>query len=299
MALIIFLRVVLSVTANALQKRLLLARAGVGHTWVLTYSIMLLPALLWALPFPQTPAFWRDVAIGGALDALGNLAMVAALRTTDISVFGPLNAIRPILALIFGWIFLAETPTPLGLIGIAITVGGGVILFTGNTGHHPSIQSPHLEEKPRALTSHAWPAILLRTLGLALGVAGAVFLKRAALVSTAESTVAAWIASGLVCLITFGAMAPALSSEADTSHLDALRVHWKWLLLHSAVFLSMQWLTIRIFQATLLAYSFVFFQLGMVLQVFVGRIFFREPSFLRRLIAALVMAAGSILILLE
>jgi len=59
----------------------------------------------------------------------------------------------------------------------------------------------------------------------------------------------------------------------------------------------MQWLTIRIFQMTLLAYSFVFFQLGMVLQVFVGRIFFNEPSFARRLTASIVMAGGSILIL--
>jgi hypothetical protein len=35
----------------------------------------------------------------------------------------------------------------------------------------------------------------------------------------------------------------------------------------------------------------------MVLQVFAGRIFFNEPSFFRRLIAAIIMAGGSALIL--
>jgi hypothetical protein len=41
----------------------------------------------------------------------------------------------------------------------------------------------------------------------------------------------------------------------------------------------------------------VFFQLGMVLQVFVGRMFFSEGDFGRRLIAAMIMALGSVLIL--
>jgi uncharacterized membrane protein len=286
MGFFIFLRVVLSVSANAVQKRLLLNRAGVGHTWVLTYSIMLLPAMFLALPLPREIAFWRDVATGGVLDALGNLAMVAALRSTDISIFGPLNALRPILALMFGWAFLHENPTATGLAGIAVTVLGGVILFSGNS------ESP--SETRTGMTAQVWKPVLLRTLGLALGVVGAVFLKRAASVSTAEGTVAGWILCGLICLVIFGVFS---QSKEECSHLAALKLHGKWLAIHSTIFLSMQWLTIRIFQETLLAYSFVFFQLGMLLQVFVGRILFQEKSFARRLIAATVMAAGSILIL--
>jgi uncharacterized membrane protein YiaA len=85
--------------------------------------------------------------------------------------------------------------------------------------------------------------------------------------------------------------------EAVATLPGALRNHWQWLLAHSAIFLTMQLLTIKIFQATLLAYSFVFFQLGMVLQVFVGRFFFNEGSFFRRLAAAAIMALGSVLIL--
>src|SRR5437016_12483893 len=48
-------------------------------------------------------------------------------------------------------------------------------------------------------------------------------------------------------------------------------VNREWLLIHAVTFGIMQWMTIRIFQATLLSYAFVFFQLGMVLQVIAGR----------------------------
>lgn len=281
---IITLRVVLSVSANAVQKRLLLDRAGVNHTWILTYCLMLAPATLlaFARPSPAGGDFWINIVIGGGLDAVGNLAMVAALRGTDLSIFGPLNAIRPILALLFGWFFLAEAPTGVGLLGVATTVLGGVILFSG--AEHTSL--PSFKSVSRMLA--------LRILGLSLGVAGAVFLKRAAMVSSAQNTVAAWIFCGLVVLLAFASIR---HREALATLRPALGTHWRWLFVHSAIFLTMQLLTIRIFQETLLAYSFVFFQLGMVLQVFVGRFFFNEGSFLRRLIAALIMALGSALIL--
>ena len=281
---IIFARVVLSVSANAVQKRLLLDRAGVNHTWILTYLVMLGPALLLtaARPSPVGSDFWINVMIGGGLDAIGNLAMVAALRGTDLSIFGPLNAIRPILALLFGWFFLAEAPTAIGLLGVSTTVFGGVILFSGDT-------------KSSGTSFRAvWKMLVLRVLGLSLGVAGAVFLKRAATVSSAENTVAAWIFCGLMVLIAFGALR---HRDALTTLKPAFGAHWRWLVVHSAIFLVMQLLTIWIFQKTLLAYSFVFFQLGMVLQVLVGRVFFSEPAFARRLTAAVIMALGSALIL--
>jgi drug/metabolite transporter (DMT)-like permease len=284
MGLLIILRVVLSVSASAIQKRLLLNRAGINATWILTYGCMLLPAaILASARWSDVDArFWRDILIGGGLDAFGNLAMVAALRGTDLSIFGPLNAIRPIVALLFGWFFLAENPTPIGLLGIGITVAGGVLLFTGS------------EREEKHHFAAIWKSLVLRILGLSLGVAGAVFLKRAATVATAEVTVAAWIVCGLIVLLGFAVVR---DSAALQNLRPAVSIHWKWLLIHSAVFLTMQVLTIYIFQKTLLAYSFVFFQLGMVLQVFVGRFFFREGAFVRRLIASIIMALGSILIL--
>lgn len=284
MLFIILLRVILSVSASAIQKRLLLDGARVNQTWVLTYSLMLGPAAIATAfrPSELSTAFWRDILIGGGLDAIGNLAMVAALRGTDLSIFGPLNALRPIIALGAGWLFLRESPTSAGLAGIGLVFLGALVLFGGKR-----------ETAQPMSRRELWKMLALRTAGLSLGTIGAVFLKRAALVSSPEQTVAAWIFCGLIVLLGYALLR---SPENIASLKTSLGRHGKWLAIHAAVFVTMQWLTIVIFRATLLAYAFVFFQLALVLQVVVGRVFFGEPAFQRRMTGAIIMSVGSALV---
>ena len=282
MFVIVLARVFLSVSANTVQKRLVLQGASIRSIWLLTYAFMLVPTCLLALLCTDavTGAFWWNIGLGGILDAIGNLTMVAALRATDLSVFGPLNALRPVLALLFGWLFLSETPTATGGLGLAVTVAGTFFLL--RTGNEPSIRQA------------GWRRILaLRVLGLSLSTAGAVFLKRAAFLSSVEMTLAGWTACGLICLLlTFS-----LQKENVIRQLPAAFAHHRnWLLLHAGCFLVMQWLTICIFQRALLAYSFAFFQLGMILQVVAGRFVFREPSFRWRMAGCAAMGLGSLLI---
>ncbi len=294
-------RAVSGVAANALQKRLLHAGLPVRRLWLATHAWMLLPAAALALsqPVPQSPAFWRDAAVAGVLDALGNLAMVAALRSTDLSVFGPLNALRPLLALAFAWVFLGEHPTPIGLAGVGITVIGAAWLLGDKT---PNAARP----EPRRMVS----IVGLRMAGLALSSAGAVFLKRAADSGGVGWTVGLWVATGGVLLAAVGPVGRALSGRTSEGHrrLRESRASpsappqprspgHAGIAFHAGLFLAMQWATVVVFRGTLLAYSFVFFQLGMVLQVVVGRVVFGEPAFGRRLAAGLVMAAGAGLVL--
>lgn len=240
-----------------------------------TYAIMLpfsfaAAVIAWSAP---PSSFWLDSLLGGTLDALGNLAMLAALRATDLSVFGPLNAIRPILALLFGWMFLNESPTGPGMFGILITAVGTVIVLK--------------EDGPakKSLKAIAW-----RLLGFALSTTASVFLKRASLAVSAEMTLAGWIFCGSICLLIYGlARKESLFPSEERACLIS----------HAAAFLVMQWLTIKIFQATLLSYAFVFFQLGMILQVIAGKYFFDEPHFARRMLGCVVMGAGAALILLR
>jgi drug/metabolite transporter (DMT)-like permease len=222
-------------------------------------------------------SFWMDSFLGGVLDALGNLAMIAALRAADLSVFGPLNAIRPILALIFGWLFLKETPNAAGAIGILITVGGACFVLKE-------------DRSPGDKRSSTWAVLGFRSLGFALATVASVFLKRAASKVSVEMTLMGWFACGLICLFVYGQVRrePMLA----TSNRD-------WLIIHAITFGVMQWMTIRIFQATLLSYAFVYFQLGMILQVLAGRFFFREPHFGRRLFGCVVMSIGAAIILMH
>jgi hypothetical protein len=187
-----------------------------------------------------------------------------------------------LIALIFGWFYFGEHPTPAGYLGIFLTVAGTAALMT-------------TEKRPETSSrADLWKALLLRMLGLALGVFAAVYLKRAAAIGSTGATVAGWTGSGLGCLLLLSlAFWPA---EIRTG-MKVLAHHRTLLTLHALVFVSMQWTTIVIFKATLLAYAFVFFQLAMVLQVIIGRVYFREAQFRARFVASLVITLGSILIL--
>jgi drug/metabolite transporter (DMT)-like permease len=275
---LITLRVLLSVSASAMQKRLVNLGAPLLGIWTATYGLMFPLALLASLAMWVRPpgSFWVDSLLGGVLDALGNLAMLAALRAADLSVFGPLNAIRPILALIFGWLFLRETPNAAGAIGILITVGGACFVLKE-------------DRTPGAKRSSAWAVLGFRLLGFALATVASVFLKRAASGVSVEMTLMGWFACGLICLFVYGKIRR--EPMIAVSNRD-------WLIVHAITFGVMQWMTIRIFQETLLAYAFVYFQLGMILQVLAGRFFFREPHFGRRLFGCIVMIIGAVIILL-
>ena len=297
MVLLVLARVLLSVSANAVQKRLVFHGALASRIWLLTYLLMLAPACLLAAfnSGLRSGSFWGDILLGGFIDALGNLAMLAALRLTDLSVFGPLNAFRPILALFFGWLFLHETPSALGALGVGITVAGAVLLLVGRTvpvSHAEVGRTVPVSRFAPLQRAHVARVLTWRLLGLGLATFGAVFLKRAAGVASAEMTLAGWIICGLVCL----AVAYLIRPPHKPSLAISFHEHRGWYLWHAALFLGMQWMTIRIFQETLLAYSFVFFQLGMILQVIMGRVVFREPAFRRRLAGCVVMALGSALI---
>src|SRR6185295_10015779 len=177
------------------------------------FPIALAAALItWTKP---PTSFWIDSLLGGVLDALGNLAMIAALRAADLSVFGPLNAIRPILALIFGWLFLKETPNAAGAVGILITVGGACFVLKE-------------DRTPGATRSSVWAVLGFRLLGFALATVASVFLKRAASTVSVEMTLVGWFFCGLICLIVYGKVRN--ENLVPTGERE-------WLFMHAVIFL--------------------------------------------------------------
>lgn len=275
-----------SVWASTLQKRMLSGGIGSGRLWLATYGYLVIPAALVFAVFtaPTTSDFWRNALLAAAFDAAGNLAMAAALRVTDLSIFGPLNAFRPALAWIAGWVLLHETPTGGGLAGVGIlTAGAFWLLMPSGTDRAP-------EQLRGRLVSIGW-----RILGLGLSTIGAVFLKRAAQSGSPELTLGVWVAAGWLSLLGAFALTPGLRTSLWNPAASGDR---GILVLHAAVFFAMQWMTLKVFQRTLLTYSFAFFQLGMVIQVLLGRWLFGEPQLARRLIACLIMSLGALLVLL-
>jgi drug/metabolite transporter (DMT)-like permease len=273
-------RVLFSAAASTVQKKLTFGGVRVSRLWALTYAFIALPALVGFVIVwknPVGPGFWFNAVVAGILDALGNLAMVAALRSTHLSIFGPLNGFRPVLALLFGWVLLGEKPSALGTAGVVVTVVGVVLLLR--------------DENPEGRwTAAVWRMLALRTAGLALSTFGAAFLKRATLASSPAHTIGVWILCGLPVFWLFSLRKSSQPSESPPT------LGLSWIFAHAAFFFGMQWLTLLVFRSTLLAYSFAFFQLGMILQVFAGHWFFKEPHFGRRLLCCAVIGVGALLI---
>lgn len=278
-------RVVLSVTSSGLQKGQLNAGAGTVAFWRGTYGWMLPAGIVTALVDSRADAwvssgFWINALLAGTIDAAGNRAMLSALRRTDLSVFGPLTALRPVLAMLFGWAFLSEHPSGLGAAGVAVT-GVGAVLLMAREGS--SIPGGGIDLR----------SLALRVGGIALSTFASVFLKRAAVAGTPGMTLGVWIVAGTVALGVGQMVRP---GSPATPRPDLPSRPNPLIAVHAATFFVMQWLTIVVFQHSLLAYSFAFFQAAIVLQVIVGRVVFGEPAFGRRLAGCAVMGAGAALI---
>jgi len=61
---------------------------------------------------------------------------------------------------------------------------------------------------------------------------------------------------------------------------------------------AMQYLTLLLLSTMMVAYALALFQLGIVIQVFVGYKVFNEKHIARKLLAASVMMIGSMLVLM-
>ncbi len=287
MLLLLLGRVVLSVSASGLQKRLTQLHVPGPVVWAGTHAWMLPLALVAVVASPSLscgPGFWRDAALAGVIDALGNLATVSVLRTTDLSVFGPLNGFRPVLALGFAALFLGEQVSPLGGAGVAVTVAGAMFLLRDNP------------DGDARWTPAVWRTLGWRLTGLSLSVLASVFLKRAALAGPVSLTLAMWIGCGLPVLA-LAAWRARSASSVGTSEPPPVAARGL-LPLHATIFFVMLWASVEIFRTTLLAYSFAFFQLGMVLQVLLGALWFGEPRLGPRLACCGLMGIGTLLITL-
>ncbi|MFM7102615.1 MAG: hypothetical protein ACKO3N_15760 [Verrucomicrobiota bacterium] len=285
-------RLLLSVAASAWQKRLLRGAVDVGTLWGTAYLGLAGPAVvLLAAGWPGGVggSFWVAAAAAGGMDALGNRASGMALARSDLSVHGPLNALRPALAAFLGALLLGEYPGWLGGAGIVVTVGGTAWLW-----------SPARPGPPGAA---GW-VMGWRVAGLGLSVGAAALLKQAVTGGGVAATLAVWVLAGwgaLGVLWVLGMMAGWSSRGRSTLFRERRsgRGWWAELAGHGAVLGAMQAATLAVLGAVPLASAFVFFQLAMVLQVLVGRMLFGERETARRLVACGVLCAGAAMVVAD
>ena len=289
-ALVVAARIIANPVSNVFQKRLASQAADPLFVIGATHGLLTIPCLLlvpWTTVAGAT--FWANITIAAGLAVSGNVLLVYALRSGDLSMLGPINAYKAFVSLVLGIFLLGEVPTLPGLAGMVLILAGSVIVFA--TGAAEKGRSGHGARRMPRWTRD--PGVRFRFAALALSATEAVFLKRALLVSSPLTAFVFWSVLGLP----IAAVAIAVLLRAGVAQQRALlRRQWRtylWLALTTGI---MQLATLFTFGRLQVGPSLALFQLSALISVFLGYRYFQEQHIRRRLLGAAVMVAGAAMI---
>ena len=228
-------------------------------------------------------AFWVNSVAAAVLAVAGYLFLWYALRSTDLSVLGPINAYKAVLGLALAVVLLGEVPTVFGLMGVALIVAGSYFVVDRVPGQaHRSAFRQFTRE----------PGVQLRFAALICSATESIFLKRALILS---SSITAFLVWTLLCFAI--ALTGAVLLRADVgAEVTRVRGDWRAYLGLAVTTGLMQVTTLVTFAALQVGYSLALFQLSTLVTVYLGHRYFAEGNIRRRLIGSLIMVTGAVLI---
>lgn len=278
------IRVLSNPAANVFQKKLT-KRQHPLFINTLSYFILALVSLvllrgqdLSALPRD----YWTFSILGGIAGALGNGFIIRALETGDLSVLGPINAWKSIVGIFIAFLLIGELPNAWGFAGIALIIAGSyVVLDTGTERFHWGVFKQ--------------PAIRYRLLALLLTGTQAVFDKRIIQASDQRMAFVSWCVFGALFSALFMAFRK-VQVKDEISKIDGGTI-LKYVGLASCVGI-MTLSTNYCFAHMPVGEALALFQLSILISVFFGWHFFQEKDLWKKLLGALIMIGGSLLIIL-
>jgi len=286
-ALFVAARIIANPVSNVFQKQLAHRSANpvfiIGATHALL-TLATLPLLFGPVKLALGAEFWSNMALCALLAVAGNVLLVQALKSTDLSVLGPLNAYKAVISLVLGVFLIGETPTAMGLAGVLLILAGSYLVVDREP------DQPHHNAFVQFFRQRG---IQLRFAALGLSATEAVFLKKALLLASPLTTFVWWSILGLPIAAT--AILLLLRKEAG-KEIILLQHHWRsylWLAITTGL---MQLTTLLTFGQLQVGYSLALFQLSTLISVFLGYRYFQEGNIGQRLLGALVMVAGAALI---
>ncbi len=249
----------------------------------LFFVILSIPVFIYLKPFDLPGEFWLYISLLGVFDIFGNMFLVKSLSTIDLSVFGPLNSYKPIFAIIFSIILLGEIPTFWGSLGVFVIIGGSYFLNYKESGETYSVKSFFKNR-----------GIIFRFLAIGLTAIAAVFSKKAILLSSPLITLMYWSVIGWPVSVML-VMKLKLNWKSELEKIKKHKGYFGFLFLS---FLALQFFTLLAFEKFFVGYSLALFQLSSLISVLFGVLFFKERNIKYRLLGALIMVIGVILIAL-
>jgi drug/metabolite transporter (DMT)-like permease len=286
--LLILARIGASSWMNVLQKQLAARQIDplliVTATFVFL-AFLVLPFLAFYPMWGLSAAFWINMFWVALLDAPGNFFLVKAIKLSELSVLGPLNSYKPVVALVVGILLLGEVPTGPGLAGVVIIVAGSFLLTPVTNQKVSRANLSWFKEK----------GTLYRLLSMVMTACSSIFLKAASQEASPMHTFVAWAIIGvpvsLACLKLFTPVRARELGKEMIKHFIA----FLWL---GALFLVLQILTLQLFSIMKVAYALALFQLNSLTNVFLGWKIFREKNILPRAIGSVIMIAGAAILIL-
>jgi drug/metabolite transporter (DMT)-like permease len=284
----IFGRLIFSLGSNIYQKKL--SQQGLHPFFIVaaTYfalSLIAAPLLVVIKISQLSNAFWLNALLASLFDVGGWMFLVMSLSRTELSVFGPLNAYKVVASMLLAIVFLNEIPSLQGLIGVFVIIAGSYFLTPTTTGLQTNRIVNLLKDK----------GVQARFLSIFLFAIGTIFLKKSVILGGALAAMVFWSLIGFVLALLSNQL---FLTGSLKNNLQASKKHLHTLFVIGAMVFIMQYFTLLLLASMMVAYALALFQLGMVLQVFAGYKVFNEKHITRKLLACLVMMAGSVLVLM-
>ena len=213
---------------------------------------------------------------------IGNIFLVMALESIDLSLFGPINSFKPVVSLIFAVLFLKEYPTLLGIAGIVIILAGSVLLSRDGSVRGAGQYLKMIKSK----------GVLLRIVSLVFISAEAVCMKGIVSHTGSANAFFIWALAGTPCIFC------ALIAAKKAKSVIPKKSHTVSFFLVGILFAVLQYVSFVLFEHAQVGSILALFQLSSVLTVFAGRFIFQERYFVSRLAGSVIMAAGAFAIIM-
>lgn len=281
----LLLRILSNPIGNVFQKKLTEQNNHPLLVNLLTFSILGILCIVPALQqdWGQVSYLsWYYGVIAGIFGAVGNGFLVKALQGGDLSILGPINSYKSVVGILIGIVFLHELPSIWGIIGIALIIYGSYfVLDTMKERFSWSLL------KNKEIQYRIWAMILTAI--------EAVFIKKVILYSSTIVSFIFWCWFGaffsFVLLFFFKVRLIKEIKQVKLHHL----LTYGFLVLSIG---TMQYTTNYVFSHMNVGYALALFQLSTIISIFLGYRIFKEQNIKKKLLGAVIMIAGSVVIIL-
>lgn len=268
------LRIFSNPYSNVLQKRLTQNGVNPAQINFFTYLGLSLCCLffVWHIHNVSLNA-WIYASIGGLFGALGNGFLIKALECGELSVLGPINSYKSVVAMLFGIVLLGEIPTLLGIFGIFLIIGGSYFIFDKGEFRFSLLKRRDIQ---------------YRLLALIFTGCEAVFIKGVINLTDVMTSFIFW------CF--FGALFSLFLTRLKLKRPSNLNLVVLGVLILSTGIMQIS--TNFVFKHMNVSYALALFQLSIMLSVVFGWKFFNEKDVLRKLFGSAIMICGAVILIL-